>query len=303
MKAKIAVAAVSLALLLSGAQAGSRPAQDDPLLRPIEPDYARRWLDPAPPVRVFGNSYMVGFSGLGVGLIRTSKGLILLDGAVPQAVRDVEANLRKLGFRIQDVKFILSTEPHYDHAGGLAALARDSGATVLASAAAAKALAAGRTEADDPQHAILVPFPAVKRLRAVRDGEQIRLGDTVVTAVATPGHTAGSMSWRWRSCEGTRCLNVVFGSSVTAVSADDYRFTDHPAVVAPFRTTFTRFRVMPCDILLNTHPNYFGGDEKVSQILRRRVPNPFVDAKACRTYADKAEAALDERLAKEKAAR
>src|SRR5690606_2633376 len=116
--------------------------------------------------------------------------------------------------------------PHYDHGGGLAALARDTGATVLASEAAAPLLAAGEIGPDDPQKAWLPPhFPAVKSVRAVKDGEAIRLGGVTVTALATPGHTTGSMSWTWRSCEGERCLNVVFASSLNAVAPDDFRFS------------------------------------------------------------------------------
>src|SRR5258706_9371292 len=187
---------------------------DDPLLRPIAASYAAHWLKPQDPIRVHGNSYLVGFAGLNVGLIRTDAGLILIDGALPQAVSTVEANIRRLGFRVKDIKLILSTEPHFDHAGGLAALARDSGATVVASASAAEVLRAGRSAADDPQAGSLAAFPAVKRLRVVRDGQSLRLGDTIVTAHATPGHTAGSMSWTWQSCEDGKCLAMVFASSL-----------------------------------------------------------------------------------------
>ena len=103
--------------------------------------------------------------------------MILIDGALPQAVHDVEANIRRLGLDPRDIKFILSTEPHYDHASGLAALARDSGATVVASAWAAKSLTSGRPLPDDPQASMLENFPAVTRIRVVGDGERIRLGD------------------------------------------------------------------------------------------------------------------------------
>ncbi|MBO9669032.1 MAG: subclass B3 metallo-beta-lactamase [Sphingobium sp.] len=281
-----------------GAMAAGVGQPDDPLLRPIAPDYARRWLEPQPSFRVFGQSYLVGFDGLSVGLIRTSKGLILIDGAVPQAVPALEANIRKLGFALRDIKYILSTEPHYDHAGGIAALARDSGATVLAGAAAVEALRSGRPDPNDPQAAILPPQPGIARLRAVRDGERIQLGDTVVTAIATPGHTAGSTSWAWRSCEGRSCRNIVFAASLNAVSADDYRFSDpaHRAIVDTFRRSFRRMRALPCDILLTSHPEQPQTRDRAARLAHVRVPNPFVDATACRVYADSREKTLGERL-------
>lgn len=282
---------------LSAVAAGAAQ-KDDPLLRPIAPDYAKRWLQPQPPFRVFGQSYMVGFDGLSVGLIRTSKGLILIDGAVPQAVPALEANIRKLGFAVRDIKFILSTEPHYDHAGGIAALARDSGATVLAGAAAVEALRSGRPDPDDPQATILPRQPGIARLRAVQDGERIQLGDTIVTAIATPGHTAGSTSWAWRSCEGRICRNIVFAASLNAVSADDYRFSDpgHRAIVDSFRRSFLRMRALSCDILLTSHPEQPQTRDRTAMLARARKPNPFVDATACRAYSDSREKALGERL-------
>ncbi|KSB88326.1 subclass B3 metallo-beta-lactamase [Caulobacter vibrioides] len=280
-------------------------AAHDPLLAPIEPEYAARWLKPEAPIKVYGNSYVVGFGGLGVGLIKTSQGLILIDAALPQAVPAIEANIKALGFKVSDIKLILSTEPHYDHAGGLAALARDSGATVAASVPAAEALRHGRPGADDPQLGDLVPFPAVTRLRAVKDGEVIRLGDVAVTARATPGHTAGSMSWTWTSCERRDCKAVVFGSSLNPVSSDGYRFSDpkNAGVVASFRRSFAVVRGLKCDVLISAHPDQSGGDERLARARRGDKPNPFVDPGACRAYADRYAARLEARLAKERAER
>ncbi|HWU96790.1 MAG TPA: subclass B3 metallo-beta-lactamase, partial [Sphingomonas sp.] len=280
----------ALALLTTAAS----PQQDDPLTRPIAPEAAAKWIGPQAPIRVHGKTYLVGFEGMNVALIDTGKGLILIDGAVPQSVRSVEANLRKLGFQIEDVKLILSTEPHFDHAGGLAALARDSGATVLAGAWAVTALKQGMSTPDDPQAAWLVPFPAVSRVRAVKDGEVIRLGNVAVTARATPGHTPGSMSWTWRSCEGGACKTIVFASSINPVAANGYRFTKHPEVVASFRTSHARFRAMPCDILFSAHPDNSGGVEKYARFARRGRPNPYLAPGACRAYAARSAKALAE---------
>lgn len=297
-----------LALLAACADALSQEAprvervDPDPLLQPIAPDHARQWLGEEEPVRVHGNTYLVGFEGLTVGLIRTSEGLILIDGAVPQAVLALEANLEKLGLSIRDVKYILSTEPHYDHAGGLAALARDSGATVVSSPEAAEVLGRGRSGADDPQAAWLAPFPGVANIRALRDGETLVLGDVTVTARATPGHTRGSMSWSWRSCEDDDCRDVVFGSSLNPLAAPGYRYSApaNRALLDGFRQTFVKLRAMPCDILLSSHPSPSGQDERLAAFRRRSQPNPFIDPAACRAYADKHEQLFDRRLERER---
>nr|WP_114954704.1 subclass B3 metallo-beta-lactamase [Sphingosinicella terrae] len=289
-----------MAGLMAAALAVAAQAQpaDDPLTRPIAPEYSARWLGAQAPARIHGRTHAVGFEGLNVVLVDTGDGLLLFDGAVPQAVDEVEANIRRLGFSIDDVRYIFSTEPHYDHAGGIAALARDSGATVVASAAAAEVLRSGRVGPEDPQAAHLPPFPAVETVRVVADGETLRLGDTEVVAVATPGHTVGSMSWRWRSCEQAGCANIVFAASLNPVSADGYRFSAHPEVVATFRTSHAVFRAMPCDILLTSHPDQQQAS-RISRLAAGRVPNPFIDPAACRAYADTSEQRLAARLADE----
>ncbi len=291
-----------VSLILAAAAAPSVAHETDPLRTPIASDYAARWLAPEAPLRVFGNTFFVGFSGMSVGLIDTGDGLILIDGALPQAVDAIEANIRKLGFRPQDIRWILSTEPHYDHAGGLAALAKDTGATVVASPEAAEVLRRGRSGTDDPQHAWLEAFPPVDRIKVMRDGETLRLGRTVITAHATPGHTAGSMSWSWRSCEKDDCRTVVFGSSLNPISADGYRFTDpaNAGVVASFRRTFARLRTLPCDILLTAHPEQGGFDRRLAAYRAGGGPQAFVDPSACRTYADAFEQRLEARLTKER---
>ena len=285
MKIPVRAALSALAIVLGPAASG-QPA-DDPLLRPIAPEHSARWLEPRAPSRLHGNSWLVGFGGLNVALIDTGAGLILIDGAVPQAVPALEANIRQLGFRVEDIALILSTEPHFDHAGGIAALARDSGATVVASAAAAQVLRRGRSGPDDPQAAHLPGFPAVERLRIVADGETLRLGDTGIVARATPGHTAGSMSWSWRSCDPAGCVDIVFASSLNPASADGYRFSD-PAnrpVVESFRRTFAAMRALPCDRLVTPHPAQAG--------------EASAPGEACRSYADAHEARLNARLAEE----
>lgn len=265
--------------------------RDDPLTRPIAADRAAEWLAPRPPVRIFGNSYLVGFGGLSVALIDTGKGLILIDGGLPQAAPAILANISKLGFRPRDVKYILSTEPHFDHAGGIAALARDTGATVLASPRGAEGLRSGRLAADDPQHDYDSRFPPVPAVRVIRDQEILRLGNVVVTARATPGHTMGSMSWSWRACEARTCRAIVFASSLNPVSADRYRYSAPASrgILAGFRRSYAAMKTMPCDILITAHPDQGGAKGRF-----RTAPG------ACRAYARQSLRLLADRLSKER---
>ncbi|MDX5984924.1 hypothetical protein [Sphingomonas echinoides] len=131
--------------------------------------------------------------------------------------------------------------------------------------------------------------------------DTIRLGKVGVIAVATPGHTAGSTSWRWRSCEAGRCLNMVFASSINPVSVDGYRFSDpaHRAIVATFRHTIARVGALPCDILFTAHPDNSGGDVTFARFEQYPTPNPFIDPAACRKLSVSYTGIVDARLAKE----
>ncbi|CAN5154509.1 CAU/MBL1b family subclass B3 metallo-beta-lactamase [soil metagenome] len=295
MKSLAVVAAMAAFAGMPGM--ASARAQDDPLTRPIPSNPA--WLVPQAPVRVFGNTYFVGTQGLSLALIDTGQGLILIDGAVPQAVADIEANITRLGFRIQDVRYILNTEAHFDHSGGLAALARDSGATVIAGPLGVEALRAGRALSTDPQATSLEAFPAVANVRALADGQTLTLGDVTITAVLTPGHTPGSASWTWRSCEGAECHSVVFASSLNAIAAKPFTYTGHPQATAALRASIKRVEGLDCDILISAHPDNSGGIEKLAGRVAGATPNTFIDPTACRAYAARARGILDRRLTTE----
>ncbi|WP_309628446.1 subclass B3 metallo-beta-lactamase [Brevundimonas sp.] len=253
-------------------------------------EQARSWLAPRPPEKIFGDSYLVGFGGLSVVLIDTGAGLVLVDSALPQAAPAILDNVRSLGFDPEDIKFILSTEPHFDHAGGLAALARDTGATAVASARGADGLRAGAHLEDDPQRAYGGAWPRVTQIRVVENGEVIQLGRTAITAHATPGHTMGSMSWSWQACEGEACKAIVFASSLNPVSADGYRYTA-PAgapILDGFAATYRLMDGLDCDILISAHPDNAGEG--------RYNDRPG----ACRTYVQRSRGLLATRLANER---
>ncbi|MFN6980314.1 MAG: subclass B3 metallo-beta-lactamase [Brevundimonas sp.] len=276
--------------MVAGTVSGSALRADDPLTRPMELERAETWLAPLPPEKIFGGSYLVGFAGLSVALIDTGAGLVLIDGALPQAAPAILDNVRSLGFDPKDIKFILSTEPHYDHSGGLAALARDTGATVIASARGADGLRAGALLEDDPQFAYGGVWPRVTQVRVVEDGEVIQLGHTAITAHATPGHTMGSMSWSWQACEFQVCKAIVFASSLNPVSAAGYRYTalSSAAIVRGFTASHRLVDGLPCDILISAHPDNAGEGR-------------YNDSSgACRTYVERSRGLLANRLEAER---
>ncbi len=283
------IEAIGILAWLAGAVGGPAPAID-PLTQPIVTSRTAAWLAPAEPQKIAENTYLVGFAGLSVALIDTGEGLVLVDGALPQAAPAILANVRKLGFDPEDIKFILSTEPHFDHAGGIAALARDTGATVVASVRGAEGLRTGRHAVDDPQLAYGGSWPAVPNVRTMQDGEVLRLGKTAITAVATPGHTMGSMSWTWQACESSGCKAVVFAASLNPFSADDYRYTASASapIVEGFAQSYKRMDALACDILISAHPDN-AGDGRYSE-----------SPGACRAYADRSRKTLAKRLADER---
>jgi metallo-beta-lactamase class B len=263
--------------------------EEDPLTKPIIGTRTAEWLAPVPPQKIFGNSYLVGFGGLSVALIDTGAGLILIDGALPQAAPAILDNVRRLGFRPRDIKYILSTEPHFDHAGGIAALARDTGATIVASPRGAAGLLAGRHATDDPQRGYGGSWPAVAKVQTIRGNQTLQLGKTVITALSTPGHTMGSMSWRWKSCDRRSCQTIVFAASLNPVSTDDYRYSALIArpIVTGFRQSYMTMRATRCDILISAHPDNAG------------TGRYDITDGACRTYAERSRNALETRLKSE----
>ena len=260
------------------------------------------WSDAAPPARIFGNTYYVGTCGISVLLVTSSQGHVLIDGATDEAAPSILANIRTLGFDPRDVRFIVGSHEHIDHMGGFAALKAATGAKLLVSAAARPVVETGKTDAEDPQFGIIPdmrPVPVDGILTFNPEPGMIVTGAPTrvmgLTPHPTDGHTSGGTSWTWRSCEGMKCLNVVYVDSLTAVSADGYRFTDHPERVAPFRATFDRVAAMPCDVLITPHP-------EVSNLFARLSGTaPLIDPTACQTLVTAMRQRLDDRLVKERA--
>jgi metallo-beta-lactamase class B len=277
-----ALAALILAALSASASAG-----------------APEWSAPHQPFAIFGNTYYVGTDGISAVLITSPQGHILIDGATPEGGKVIAENIRTLGFKMKDVKYILNSHAHYDHSGGIAGLQKLSGAKVLTGAAGARALSSGKTATDDPQFGSIDDFPAVANAHAVKEGEIIKLGPLAVTAHLTPGHTPGGASWTWKACEKGQCKEFVFADSLTAVSADNYKFTAHPQIVASLESSIAKIEVLPCDVLITAHPGVVDLFERQARAAKEGVA-AYGDGGACRTLGATSRTGLAKRLESER---
>lgn len=297
------VPALIATIALSGCaspQAPQTAAEAAPMTAcPADADPMDGWNDRAPPQRIFGNTWYVGTCGISALLVTSPQGHVLIDAGTEKAAPLVEANIRALGFDPRDVKFIVGSHEHNDHAGGIAWLQRATGARVLARGPAAAALERGNVDRSDPQFLIHEPMPAVADVQRIEDGHVLELGSIKLTAHATPGHAPGGTSWTWRSCEGERCLGLAFVDSLSAISDDVFRYSEeaaHEGYLASFRRTLDTVAALPCDVLVTPHP-------AASDLWNRigpRASRPLANADACRNYAAMARKNLDARLAGEK---
>jgi metallo-beta-lactamase class B len=274
-------------------------AQESDTARTPDCASCAEWNAPQRPFRNSGNSWYLGTHGLSAVLITSPRGHVLIDGALPESAPRIAANIRALGFRMRDVKLILNSHAHFDHAGGIAALVRMSGAEVAASEPSAAVLARGASGPDDPQYGLASPFPPVRVARVFADGDTMRVGPNALVAHLTPGHTRGSTTWSWRSCEARRCLEMVYADSQTPVSADGFRYTASaawPTAVADFERGIGTIEGMRCDLLVTPHPDASG-------IWERVAAHRLADSGACRRYAAAARERLARRVADERAGR
>jgi metallo-beta-lactamase class B len=242
------------------------------------------WSRPTEPLRIIDNVYYVGSEGLSSFLITSPAGHILVDGTLAENVAQIEANIKKLGFRLGDVKFLVNSHAHWDHAGGLAQLKRDTGAQLIASAGDKPLLERGGDK-----------MPAVKVDRVIADGERVTVGTAALTAHLTPGHTPGCTSWSTRAGGA----EVLFFCSATVAANRLTGTPTYPGIVDDYRRTFARARKFAVDVFLAPHPEMFHLAEKRARV-REGAPNPFVDRGELARMLDELEKDFERELATQK---
>ena len=297
----VRILAAALALAACTAQSSAQDAESTRLGQEAWAAACEDWADwdkPGPPYAIGKRTYYVGTCGISAILITGDEGHVLIDSGTEAGAEIVARNIQALGFDLDDVEILLMSHEHHDHVGGMARLQQLTGGRLLTSAAAAPVMRSGQAGDDDPQAGMHERFAAARVDGIVHDGEIVRLGDIEITAIATPGHTPGAMSWTWTERaggDGVRAHSpVVYADSLSPISSETYRFSDHPEYVRAFREGIGRLaRFGPC-LLLTPHPS---ASEMRARITGGGGLTP--DADACGKYASDIEARLDQRLAKE----
>ena len=249
---------------------------------------------PADPFRIAGNFYYVGASDVAAFLITGPEGHMVLDAGYPTTARLIMASIAKLGFDIKDVKVLLNSEAHPDHAGGLGVLQDASGAELWASDASADSIASGGDDRDMilPMRALLwigvVGYPPARVDHRFKDGDTIRVGPIALTAHITAGHTRGCTSWSFPVHDGDRVLNVVSVCDTGVLESSNY-----PEQAADRERSIRVLRSLPADIWVTNHARAWGRYRKfLASAAAKNPADPFIDPDGYRAFIDAAEAEL-----------
>jgi len=277
--AEIAVIALAMAFpALAGAQAN---------------DQSRAMNQPVAPFHIIGNIYYVGASDITSYLIVTPAGDILLDGGFVETAPQIEKNIQTLGFKLADVKILLNSHAHLDHAGGISELHRLTGAQFVAVDGDVPALTAGTA------------YPAAAPDRVIHDGDTVTLGGVTLTAHLTPGHTRGCTTWTMSTDDGGKTYNVVFVGSATVLP--QYKLIDrpgapatYPGIEADYEKTFRVLKSLPCDVFLGAHGSMYSLAQKREAMSKNPAQNPFIDPAGYQAYIARAEGVFQTELQKER---
>lgn len=259
------------------------------------------WTKPLKPFRVIGNIYWVGSADLGSILITTPEGHILLDVGLQENVPLVKESIQKLGFKLEDVKIILNTQAHYDHAAGFAEMKKATGAKLAVMDGDAQLVARGGKGdfAWGDQYA----YPTVNVDRVLHDKDTVKLGGVTMTARLTPGHTRGCTTWLVKVNEGGKTYNVVI---IGSASVPGYTLVDnknYPEIISDYEKTFRLLKTLPSDVFLGPHGSFFGLSDKLEKLEQGAKENPFIDPQGLQEYVKRAEGAFRAQVEREKAAK
>jgi metallo-beta-lactamase class B len=257
---------------------------------------SRSWNQPVKPFRVIGNIYYVGASEVTSFLIVSPKGHILLDSGFPETVPLITNSVKELGFKLEDIKVLINSHAHFDHAGGIALLKEMTGAKLMMSEADA-ALASNGGKGDFQWGDLLHYKPAVAD-RILHDNDKVELGGVTMTAHLTPGHTKGCTTWTMKVNEGGKLLDVVFVGSTTIPGYKLLNNSKYPGIVADYAHTFGLLKSLHCDVFLAPHGTFFSMKEKMLRIDKAKE-NPFIDPRGYVSFIKWTEKAYRDQLRKE----
>lgn len=255
------------------------------------------WNRPFKPFRIIGNIHYVGTNNLACYLITTPEGHLLIDTAMEESAPIVRGNIEALGFKLKDLKIMLSSHAHFDHVAGHAAMKSATGARLYATAADAITLESGGTKGFHP----LTPYPPVKVDKILKDGEVVRLGDVALMAHLTPGHTEGNTTWTTTVEENGKKYDVVFvGSMSINPGVHLVNFPAWPTISEAYAKSFQILKSLHCDVFLGPHAPFFNMEAKVQRMSANPKSNPFIDPEGYRNWVASNEKSYNEQLQRER---
>ncbi len=309
---RLASVASGIAVLLTLAASPSLAFAQGPAggLRDAARAFARRQVEaslramnrPFPAFRIIGNIYYVGAANTAVYLIATPEGHILINSGFDETVPLIRASMKKLGFRLDDVKILLANHAHLDHAGGHAALHRITGAKIVMSQADADLLARGGRGDFLPAAEDVVDYPPAHADQIIGDGDTVSLGGSVLTAHLTPGHTQGCTTWTMTvdDEQGMRRDVVFYGGTTVLVGVSLVENPKYPAIAEDYERTFAVLEKLPCDVFLAPHGTHFDLAAKRRRLEAGERPNPFIDPEGYRAFVKAGREAFRRQLARER---
>ena len=260
------------------------------------------WTNPFPPYRIIGNIYYVGSQGLASYLITTPQGNILINSSLEKSVPMIRESVEKLGFHFSDTKILLISHAHWDHCAGSAAVKELTGAKYMVMDADVPEIEAGGKGnfqyGDNPASR----YQPTKVDRVLHDGDEVRLGDTVLVAHLTPGHTKGTTTWTMKVADGGKTYNVVIVGSPNVNAG--YKLVNnalYPQIASDYERMFRVLKSLPCDVFLGAHGDYYGMEAKYAR-MKEGGPNPFIDPEGYKSYVAEREQTFLAELAKQTAA-
>ena len=259
-------------------------------------DVCEKWDDwdkPTEPFQIHANTYYVGTCGIAAILITGDEAHTLIDSGTEAGADVVLSNIAALGFDPRHVSIVLNSHEHFDHVGGMAAVQEATGAIVVSTEISIEVMDSGIAHPADPQFGMHGPMdPIAQGVSYLTPDIQELLTSLGLTAIETPGHSPGAMSWRWESCDAGGWQKIVYADSLSPVSRDDYKFSDHPDYIAKYRAGLERLAALDCDILLTPHPSH-------SRMIERAATGSFMGGVTCAEYAEGKRRDLDARLTRE----
>lgn len=259
------------------------------------------WKQPFPPHRIAGNLYYVGGKDLASFLITTPEGHILINSNLESSVPQIKESVERLGFHFKDIKILLISHAHVDHDAGSALIKQLTGAKyIVMDADVSEVEDGGRSDFQYAHDSAMLYKPA-KVDRILHDGDEVRLGDTVLTAHITPGHTRGCTTWTLRVKEQEKTYDVVIvGSPNVNPGYKLVHNAQYPEIAHDYERTFKTLKSLPCDIFLGAHGGYYGMEQKFAEI-GKSAANPFVDPSGYKAYVADREQAFRNELQRQSA--